>query len=70
MSRQYRTQDFEQQIHVEKSQELTTHLEEYLGPLVDCLDAYLDKRRVRTLVQAVAAIVTFRNQKQGLNLSE
>jgi hypothetical protein len=70
MSRQYRIQASEQQINSEKSQEIATHLEEYLGPLVECLDAYLDKRLVRTLVQAVAAIVTFRNQKQGLNISE
>lgn len=70
MSTEYHTQGAEQQRAAEKSQELARHLEEYLNPLLICLDAYLDKRLVRTLLQAVAAIVMFRCQEQGLNLSE
>jgi hypothetical protein len=34
------------------------------------LDRVLDKRLVRTLVQCCVAIIGFRNQKQGLLLSE
>jgi Transposase DDE domain len=70
MSTQYRTVEPAQQINEEKSQEIAKQLEEYLNPLLICLDAYLDKRLVKTLVQAIAAIVMFRNQEQGLNLSE
>ena len=34
------------------------------------LDTLLDKRLVRTLVQCCVAIIRFRNNKQGLLLSE
>jgi hypothetical protein len=70
MSIQYDTAKAGQQIGEEKSQELASQLEEYLNPLLMGLDAYLDKRLVRTFVQAIAAILIFRNQEQGLNLSE
>jgi hypothetical protein len=70
MSNQYGTTESEEQQAREKSQEIAEQLEEYLKPLLISLDAYLDKRLVRTLVQGVAAIVTFRNQEQGLNISE
>lgn len=52
------------------SQELTQVLEEFLAPLLLVLDGLLDKRLVRTLVQLCVAIIRFRNQKQGLLLSE
>jgi hypothetical protein len=70
MSNQYGITESEEQQAREKSQEIAEQLEEYLKPLLISLDAYLDKRLVRTLVQGVAAIVTFRNQEQGLNISE
>jgi hypothetical protein len=35
----------------EKAGQITSVLEEYLKPLVEPLDAYLDKRWVRTLFQ-------------------
>lgn len=52
------------------SQELTQLLEEFLTPLLIVVDTLLDKRLVRTLVQICVAILRFRNQKQGLLLSE
>lgn len=52
------------------SQELAQELEIFLLPLLIVLDTLLDKRLVRTLVQCCVAIIRFRNQKQGLLLSE
>jgi hypothetical protein len=52
------------------SQELTQLLEEFLSPLLIVLDRLLDKRLVRTFVQVCLAIIRFRNNKQGLLLSE
>lgn len=52
------------------SQEVAQLLEEYLSPLLLVLDQLLDKRLVRTFVQCCVAILRFRNNKQGLLLSE
>jgi len=52
------------------SQELAEMLEIFLSPLLIVLDRFLDKRLVRTLVQCCVAIIRFRNNKQGLLLSE
>ena len=52
------------------SQELARLLETYLLPLLTYLDTLLDKRLVRTFVQCCVAILRFRNNKQGLLLSE
>lgn len=52
------------------SQELAQMLETFLSPLLLVLDTLLDKRLVRTLVQCCVAIIRFRNNKQGLLLSE
>jgi hypothetical protein len=52
------------------AQELAQLLETYLAPLLLVLDTLLDKRLVRTLVQCCVAIIRFRNNKQGLLLSE
>jgi hypothetical protein len=52
------------------SQEMAQELELFLLPLLTLLDSYLDKRLVRTLVQCCVAIIRFRNNKQGLLLSE
>jgi hypothetical protein len=49
---------------------LTQQLEKYLEPLLIWLDAYLDKRLVRTFVSAIAAILQFRGNGQALQLSE
>ncbi len=42
----------------------------FLGPLLLELDRSLDKRLIRTLVRAVEAILTFRDQIHGLLLTE
>ena len=42
----------------------------FLGPLLLELDQWLDKRLIRTLVQAMEAILTFRDRINGLVLSE
>jgi len=42
----------------------------FLGPLLLELDQWLDKRLIRTLVQAIEAILTFRDRVNGLLLSE
>jgi hypothetical protein len=52
------------------SQELAEMIEIFLSPLLIALDRVLDKRLVRTLVQCCVAIIRFRNNKQGLLLSE
>lgn len=52
------------------AQEIAQMLETYLSPLLLVLDRLLDKRLVRTLVQCCIAIIRFRNNKQGLLLSE
>ncbi|WP_149404832.1 transposase, partial [Dictyobacter arantiisoli] len=52
------------------SQEIAQELEVFLSPLLIVLDALLDKRLQRTLVQCCVAILRFRNNKQGLLLSE
>jgi hypothetical protein len=52
------------------SQEIARELELFLSPLLMVLDTFLDKRLQRTLVQCCVAIIRFRNNKQGLLLSE
>lgn len=42
----------------------------FLGPLLLELDHWLDKRLLRTLVQSIEAILTFRDRVNGLLLSE
>jgi hypothetical protein len=42
----------------------------FLGPLLLELDQWLDKRLIRTFVQAIEAILTFRDRINGLVLSE
>lgn len=58
------------QEEISTSQEFAQLLETFLAPLLLVLDRVLDKRLVRTLVQCCVAIIRFRNQKQGLLLSE
>jgi hypothetical protein len=70
MSSQYRTLATDEQISQDHSQRLTQQLESFLEPLLVLLDVYIDTRLVRTFVRAIAAIMTFRNQAQGLCLSE
>jgi Transposase DDE domain len=67
----------EYDISKENRQEEVTHdfdeierLTKLLEPLLVRLDAYLDIRLVRTLVETVAAILLFRHSKQGLHVSQ
>ena len=45
---------------------LTVQLGQYLFPLLVELDRLLDKRLVRTFVQSIAVILTFRDRANGL----
>lgn len=53
-----------------KSEAVTRLLETYLEPLVEKLDAYLDKRLVQTFLQGIRTIIQARNQAPGLVISE
>src|SRR5260370_1725719 len=52
------------------SQRYGLHFLRFLEPLVRELDVTVDKRPLRTLVQTVEAIVSFRDQPHRLLLSE
>jgi hypothetical protein len=54
----------------EMAQGLYTALAGFLAPLLMELDARLDKRLVRTFLQTVTVILTFRDRVNGLLLSE
>ncbi len=54
----------------EMAQGLYTALARFLAPLLMELDARLDKRLVRTFLQTVMVILTFRDRVNGLLLSE
>lgn len=54
----------------ERSQWCASRFLQFLEPLVRELDTTMDKRPLRTMVQAVEAILAFRNRHQGLLLSE
>ncbi len=45
-------------------------LQEFVAPLVNELDAHIDKRLVRTFCQTLETLLAFGNQVQGLLLSE
>lgn len=49
---------------------LTFQLENFLSPFLSGLDAYLDKRLVKSFVRCIAAILIFRKRGQGLNITE
>lgn len=74
MHHQYDTAQRKEQELRESTQDIAQEgaqkLELFLLPLLQVLDTLLDKRLVRTLVQCCVAIVRFRNDKQGLWLSE
>lgn len=52
------------------SKELNARLNDYVGPLLQALDAQIDKRLVRTFYKLLQVIVTFRHPRNGLLLSE
>jgi hypothetical protein len=74
MSSQYLTCLEEPQVPpydaADMAQGLYTALARFLAPLLIELDARIDKRLVRTLLQTVAVILTFRDRVNGLLLSE
>jgi hypothetical protein len=70
MQSKYDILQAKQQDAQQLSQEIAQLLEGYLSPLLLILDRLLDKRLVRTFVQCCVAILRFRNNKQGLLLSE
>jgi hypothetical protein len=70
MSSKYVRSPTKQQEIQEKSERVTRVLEEYLDPLVEPLDAYLDKRLVRTFLQGIRTIIEARSQAPGLVISE
>jgi Transposase DDE domain len=70
MPSQYDTVDREQQAIQKAFPGLAQQLESYVEPLLIWLDAYLDKRLVRTFLYAIAAILQFRGNQQALQLSE
>ena len=74
MSTQYLTRVEEPQVPVycaaDMAQGLYTALAQFLAPLLIELDTVIDKRLVRTFLQTVAVILTFRDRVNGLLLSE
>src|SRR5438034_8331442 len=52
------------------AQGLVEQLAQFLYPLLVLLDKALDKRLVRTFLQTVQVIITFRDRANGLLLSE
>ena len=74
MSTQYLTIDQAPQAQAydpqEMAQGLGWELLVFLAPLLYELDARMDKRLIRTLVQSVEAILAFRDRINGLVLSE
>src|SRR5258708_5635362 len=52
------------------SQQVTRELETFLLPLLCILEKLLDKRLLRSFIMGLVAILRFRNQHQGLLLSE
>lgn len=70
MSVQYRTVRSQQQVAQAKSDEVAQELERYLAAPLEQLDAYIDRRLVKTFVQTIRAISELRNQAPGLTISE
>jgi hypothetical protein len=73
MSTQYLTRVEERQVPpytaAEMAQGLYAALAGFLAPLLVELDARIDKRLVRTFLQTVTVILTFRDRINGLRLA-
>ena len=67
---EYSTCPLNKQASEEQARKLGQHVEQFLHPLVICLDVVLDRRLVRTFVQTVIAILVHRSRSTGLWLSE
>ncbi|WP_201392217.1 hypothetical protein [Ktedonobacter sp. SOSP1-52] len=70
MQPKYDTLQTNEQDPQQISQAIAQELEIFLSPLLITLDKLLDKRLVRTVLQVCVATLRFRDQKQGLLLSE
>jgi hypothetical protein len=70
MPTKYDTVEKKRQESQPLSEELLTHLENHLNPLLLWLDTMLDKRLVKTFLLSLVAIIQFRNPTQGLLLSQ
>lgn len=70
MQPKYDTLQTNEQDPQQVSQAIAQELEIFLSPLLITLDKLLDKRLVRTVLQVCVATLRFRDQKQGLLLSE
>jgi hypothetical protein len=70
MSSQYRIFCYEKASSPMLAQELAQKLQSFVQPLLVILDAYLDKRLVRTFLELLSTIVEVRHREQGLVLSE
>lgn len=70
MPLQYPIAAADAQASPDMAQHLARQVETFLHPLLLRLDAHLDKRLVRTFLQAVQAILQFRQRAHGLLLSE
>ena len=67
---QYSTCPLNKQASEEQANTIGQQVEQFLHPLIVCLDLVLDRRLVRTFVQAVIAIIVHRSRSTGLWLSE
>lgn len=74
MHEQYRTLAPDEQaltaIDREVASQLVGRFDQFLAPLVVVLDAYVDSRLVRTLVDLLVSLVQLRHREAGVLLSE
>ncbi len=70
MYHQYTTCPLNTQASEEQAAPLAQEVEQFLHPLLLCLDLVLDRRLVRTFAQTVIAIIVHRTRSTGLWLSE
>ena len=67
---QYGTCPMKKQASEEQAGLLGQQVEQFVHPLLVCLDLVLDHRLVRTFVQTMIAIIVHRSRSTGLWLSE
>lgn len=71
---QYRIHSCDEQALIavdrEVASQLVKRLDQFLAPLLGVLDAYLDSRLVRTLVDLLVSLVQLRHREAGVLLSE
>ncbi len=67
---QYSTCPMKKQASEEQADLLGQQVEQFVHPLLVCLDLVLDHRLVRTFVQTMIAIIVHRSRSTGLWLSE